>query len=329
MNRMAQCLTTATLLASTAQAVPLLSTNATTTFHKTEVDGVQVFYREAGPADAETILLLHGYPSSSREFDSLLPLLAVHYHVIAPDYPGFGLSDAPLTSTYAYTFSHLAETMSSLLDKLGISQCTMYLHDYGAPIGFRMIMARPERLQRLIIQNGNLYQAGLGAKWAKIAEFWADPEAHPEVVDAFLSYQATKDRHLAGTVHPDRYNPDTWNDEYAGLSRPGQRDIQASLLYDYRTNVASYPVWQGWLREHQPSVFVVWGAHDPSFVAAGAKAFEQDLPKAEVHLLDAGHFALDEQTDRIAQLILHFMSGQANGVTRPKPTSKEDHDRTG
>lgn len=328
MKRMAHGMTALAVLAGTAQAAPLLSTNATTTFHKTQIDGVQIFYREAGPVDAETILLLHGFPSSSREFDTLIPLLAVHYHVIAPDYPGFGLSDAPATSAYVYTFDHLAQTMSALLDKLRIARCTMYLHDYGAPIGFRMILAHPERLQRLIMQNGNIYQVGLGAKWAKIADFWADPKAHPEVVDGFLSYEATKDRHTAGTTHPDRYNPDTWNDEYAGLSRPGQRDIQAALLYDYRTNVASYSVWQDWLREHQPPVLVVWGEHDPSFIAAGAEAFRRDLPHAQVHLLDAGHFALDEQTDQIAQLILHFMSGQAYGVARPRPTSKDNHDRT-
>ncbi len=306
---MAKYLTATALVAGSAHAAPLPSTTATTTFHKTDIGGVGVFYREAGPVHAETILLLHGFPSSSREFATLIPFLATHYHVIAPDYPGFGLSDTPPASSYAYTFDHLAETMSALLDKLRISQCTMYLHDYGAPIGFRMIMAHPERLEKLIMQNGNIYQVGLGAKWAKIAEYWADPAAHPEVLDAFLSFQATRERHVAGTLHPDRYDPDTWNDEYAALSRPGQRDIQGALLYDYRTNVRSYPEWQGWLREHQPSTLVVWGEHDPSFIAAGAKAFQRDLPNAKIHLLDAGHFALDEQADQIAHLIIQFMSG--------------------
>lgn len=320
-------ITAAVLLAGVAQAAPVLSTNATTTFHQTQINGVQIFYREAGPVDAPTILLLHGFPSSSREFDTLIPLLAVHYHVIAPDYPGFGLSDAPATSAYVYTFDHLAQTMNALLDKLSIAHCTMYLHDYGAPIGFRMIMAHPERLQSLIVQNGNIYQVGLGPKWAKIAEFWADPKAHPEVLDGFLSYEATRDRHTAGTTHPERYNPDTWNDEYASISRPHQREIQAALLYDYRTNVSSYPAWQHWLHEHQPPVLVVWGAHDPSFVAAGAKAFQQDLPGAQIHLLDAGHFALDEQTDQIAQLILHFLSAQDEQAATPHP-QKATHDRT-
>ena len=308
MNRIAQCISATALLAGTAHAAPLLSTHATTTFHKAQVQGVQIFYREAGSVDAPTILLLHGFPSSSREFDTLIPLLAVHYHVIAPDYPGFGLSDSPATSAYVYTFDHLAQTMSAFLDQLNIARCTMYLHDYGAPIGFRMIMARPERLQRLIVQNGNIYQAGLGPKWAKIAEYWADPKAHPEVLDGFLSYEATRERHVAGTAHPDSYNPDTWNDEYASLSRPGQRDLQGALLYDYQTNVAAYPAWQGWLRKRRPSTLIVWGALDPSFVAAGAEAFRQDLPSASICLLEAGHFALDEQTDQIAQLILQFLA---------------------
>jgi pimeloyl-ACP methyl ester carboxylesterase len=307
-NRIANYVLATALFAGTAQAAPLPSTNATTTYHRVQVDGVEIFYREAGPADAPTIVLLHGYPSSSRQFDTLIPLLATKYHLIAPDYPGFGLSDAPSPTTYTYTFDHLAQTMTDLLEKLKVTHYTLYLHDYGAPIGFRMILAHPDQLHALIIQNGNIYKAGLGAKWAKIAEFWADQKAHPEVLNAFLSFEATKDRHLAGTSHPERYNPDTWNSEFADLSRPGQREIQGDLLYDYRINVASYPKWQAWLREHQPPTLVAWGEHDPSFIAPGAEAFRQDLPNAEIHLLDAGHFPLDEQTDETANLIFQFMS---------------------
>ena len=308
MNRLARYVTAATLVAASAHAAPLSSTTATTTFHKTDINGVSVFYREAGPEHAATILLLHGFPSSSREFDTLIPFLATRYHVIAPDYPGFGLSDAPPPSSYVYTFDHLARSIDALLNKLRISRCTMYLHDYGAPIGMRMIMAHPSRLERLIVQNGNVYQAGLGPKWTKIADYWSNPKAHPEVLDAFLSFDATRERHLAGTSHPDRYNPDTWNEEYAALSRPGQRELQGDLLYDYRTNVALYSEWQQWLRDHQPPTLVVWGKNDPSFVAAGALAFQSDLPSAQIHLLEAGHFALDEQADQIAQLIIRFMS---------------------
>jgi len=296
------------LVAGTAQAAPLPSTNATTTYHRVQVDGVGIFYREAGPRDAPTIVLLHGFPSSSREFDTVIPLLATKYHLIAPDYPGFGLSDAPSPVDYTYTFDHLAETMRDLLEKLKVTDYTMYLHDYGAPIGFRIVLAHTGQLHALIIQNGNIYEAGLGPKWAKIAEYWADPNAHPEVLNAFLSFEATKVRHLAGTSYPDRYDPGTWISEYADLSRPGQREIQADLLYDYRTNVAFYPKWQSWLRCHQPPTLVVWGENDPSFIAPGAEAYRRDLPNAEIHLLDAGHFALDERTDEIADLILKFMA---------------------
>jgi pimeloyl-ACP methyl ester carboxylesterase len=292
------------------QAAPLESSSATISYHRVEVDGVGVFYREAGPSNAPTIVLLHGFPSSSREFDTLIPLLATRYHLIAPDFPGFGHSDAPPPVVYAYTFDHLAKTIDDLLGAISVKRYSLYLHDYGAPAGFRIMLAHPERLRALIIQNGNAYKEGLGAKWAKIAEYWTDPKAHPEVVDAFLSFEATKQRHIAGTAHPERYNPDTWTDEYAHLAKPGQQEIQAALLYDYRTNVASYPEWQAWLRQHKPATLVAWGANDPSFTAPGGEAFRKDLPNAEIHLLDAGHFALDEKTDEIARLILDFMATQ-------------------
>lgn len=292
------------------EAARLQSTSATTSYHRVEVDGVGIFYREAGPNDAPVIVLLHGFPSSSREFDTLISLLATRYHLIAPDFPGFGQSDAPPPAAYAYSFGHLAKTTGDFLAAINVTSYSLYLHDYGAPVGFRIMLAQPERLRALIIQNGNAYREGLGAKWAKIAEYWADPKTHPEVVDAFLSFEATKQRHLAGTTHPERYNPDTWTDEYAHLSKPGQREIQAALLYDYRTNVASYPEWQAWLRQHKPATLVAWGANDPSFTAPGAEAFKRDLPDAEIHLLDAGHFALDEKTDEVARLILDFMARQ-------------------
>ena len=304
----AAILCAAALAGSAAAASPIPSTTATTTYHRSKVDGVGVFYREAGPKDAPTIVLLHGFPSSSREFDTLIPMLATRYHLIAPDFPGFGQSDAPPPSAYAYTFDHLAQTVDHLLEALRIERYSLYIHDYGAPVGMRLILAHPERLQVLITQNGNVYQAGLGAKWSKIAQYWADPAAHPEVIDAFLSPEATEQRHTFGTSHPERYNPDTWTDEIAHLSKPGQRKIQAALLYDYRTNVAAYPAWQAWLRQHRPPTLVAWGANDPSFIAAGATAFRADLPDAEIHLLDAGHFALDEKNDEIAALILTFMA---------------------
>ena len=310
-------------LAGSAMAAPVPSTTATTTYHRVQVDGVGVFYREAGPRDAPTIVLLHGFPSSSREFDALIPLLATRYHLIAPDFPGFGQSDAPPPSAYAYSFDHLAQTTDHLLGALGLERYSVYIHDYGAPVGMRLILLHPERLEALITQNGNVYQAGLGAKWGKIAQYWADPAVHPDVVDAFLSPEATEQRHTAGTSHPERYDPDVWTDEIAHLAKPGQRDIQAALLYDYRTNVAAYPIWQAWLRHHKPPTLVAWGANDPSFLAAGATAFRADLPDAEIHLLDAGHFALDEKTDEIAALILGFMAKHVRSGDPAAPSGPE------
>jgi pimeloyl-ACP methyl ester carboxylesterase len=269
---------------------------------------VGVFYREAGPKNSQTIVLLHGVPSSSREFDMLIRLLATRYHLIAPDFPGFGQSDASPPSSYAYTFDNLAKTIDRLLEQLKRNKYALYLHDYGGPVGFRIMSAHPDRLRALIIQNANAYNEGLGAKWVGIAQYWADSRAHPEVFDAFVSLAATEQRHTLGTSHPERYNPDTWTDEYVHLSKPGQREIQADLLHGYRTNVASYPVWQAWLREHRPPTLVVWGQNDPSFIAPGAEAYERDLPDAEIQLLDAGHFALDEKNDEIANLVLAFLA---------------------
>jgi len=287
----------------------LPSSSTSITYHKIDVDGVGMFYREAGPKGAPTIVLLHGFPSSSRMFDTLFPLLAPNYHLIAPDYPGFGNSDAPPPSRYTYTFDHLAESTNALLEKLTIDRYVMYLQDYGGPIGYRIAVKHPERVRALILQNANAYKEGLGAKWVNIATFWDNPYAHPEVFEAFTSLEGAKQRHMAGSAHPERYSPDLWVDEYAFLSRPGQAEIQRALLYYYRNNVASYPAWQAWFREKQPPTLIVWGSHYPSFTAAGGDAFRHDLPKAEIHQLDAGHFALDEKVDEIASLILRFLGG--------------------
>jgi pimeloyl-ACP methyl ester carboxylesterase len=300
-------LVAAMMVGQMAQASPVPSVSASTTYHHVTVDGLSMFYREAGPKNAPAVVLMHGFPSSSREFDTLIPLLATRYHVIAPDFPGFGQSDAPSPATYSYTFDHLAETTNGLLEQLGINRYSMYLHDYGGPVGFRIVLKHPERLQSLIIQNANAYQEGLGVKWAHIADYWANPDKHPDVLDAFVSADAARLRHTLGTSHPERYNPDLWTDEAAHLARPGQREIQAALLYDYRTNVAAYPAWQAWLKAHQPRTLVVWGANDPSFIAAGGEAYRRDLPAAEVHMVDAGHFALDEKTDEIGKLMLDFL----------------------
>jgi pimeloyl-ACP methyl ester carboxylesterase len=299
------------ILAATVMAGGLSSTSATTTYHRADVGGIGVFYREAGPKDAPTVVLLHGFPSSSRMFDALIPLLAGRYHVVAPDYPGFGQSDAPPPSEYAYTFDHLAETTNKLLEQLKIDRYDVYMQDYGGPVGFRIMVDHPERVRSLIIQNANAYTEGLGKKWTGVAQYWADPKSHPDVFEVFTSLEGAKQRHIAGSAHPERYNPDTWTDEYTFLSRPGESEIQAQLLYDYRTNVASYFKWQAWLRAHQPPTLIVWGRYDLSFISAGAEAFKRDLPNVELHLLDAGHFALDEKLDEIARLTLDFLARQS------------------
>jgi len=292
---------------TSAGSAALPSTTATTTYHRVDVDGTGVFYREAGPADAPTIVLLHGYPSSSRMYDTLIPLLATRYHVVAPDYVGFGNSDAPAPTTYTYTFDHLAGTTNALLEKIKVDRYVLYMQDYGGPVGFRIMVKHPERIRGIVVQNANAYKEGLGAKWTNIAKYWADRDAHPEQLDAFVGFEGTRLRHIANSPHPERYNPDTWVDEFAFLSRPGQREIQAELLYDYRTNVASYAAWQQWMREHKPKALILWGRYDPSFIAPGGEAYRRDLPEAEIHMLDAGHFALDEANDEIAKRVLDFM----------------------
>ncbi|GAB0117840.1 alpha/beta fold hydrolase [Acidisoma sp. 7E03] len=286
---------------------PIPYTTATTTYNTVEVGGVRLFYREAGPRDAPAIVLLHGFPSSSRMWERLIPLLADRYHLIAPDYPGFGYSAAPPPDLYAYTFDSLARTTGQLLDHLGLTRYSLFMQDYGGPVGFRMALSAPERVAAMIVQNANAYAEGLGPKWAKIAAYWEDPEAHADQLDAFLSHAATKARHLGVSPHPERYDPDAWNEEFAMLSRPGQRAIQAALLFDYRTNVAAYPRWQAWLRAHQPKMLVIWGLYDPSFIVPGAEGYKRDVPGAELHVIDAGHFGLDEKTEHIARLVRRFM----------------------
>lgn len=283
------------------------ASSATITHHHAEVQGVRVFRREAGPSDAPAVVLLHGYPSSSRMYVPLLRHLATRYRVVAPDYPGFGHSEAPPPSRYAYTFDHLAETIEALLDALAIERCVLFMQDYGGPVGFRIACRRPDRVRALVVQNANAYEEGLGPKWAGIARYWSDRAAHGDQVDAFISLEGARQRHVGNSPNVERYDPDLWTDEFAFLSRPGQREIQADLLFDYRTNVASYARWQAWLRAHRPPALVLWGRYDPSFVVPGALAYARDVPDAEIHLLDAGHFALDEKADEVADLVLRFL----------------------
>ena len=273
----------------------------------TTVDGLTIFYREAGQPGDPLLVLLHGFPSSSVMFRDLIPGLADRFHVIAPDYPGFGRSDAPAPSQFAYTFDHLAEVMEHFLKARGLSRYSLYLQDYGGPIGFRLALAHPERVVALIVQNAVAHEPGLSDLWIPRRAFWANRAAGEAAVRAnFLSLEATRQRHVGASPDPERIDPDTWEQEYAFLTRPGMVDIQLQLFHDYQTNVAAYPKWQAYLRAHRPPTLVVWGRHDLSFTVAGALAYGADVPDAEVHLLDAGHFALDEAAPEITQLIRGF-----------------------
>jgi pimeloyl-ACP methyl ester carboxylesterase len=267
-----------------------------TAYRTVDVDGLSVFYREAGPPDAPAILLLHGFPSSSRMWQPLLDRLAGRFRLVAPDYPGFGHSGAPSHTQFAYTFDHLAAVLGQFTQALGLARYSLVMQDYGGPVGFRLAIAHPEWLDALIVQNAVAHEDGLGPLWQTRREFWADRHAHEAALrENFFSYAATRQRHVGTSPNTENYDPDLWTDELAFLSRPGQQDIQTDLFYDYRTNVASYPAWQDWLRQHQPPLQVIWGRYDPSFQVQEAEAYRRDVPDAEVHVLDAGHFALDER----------------------------------
>jgi pimeloyl-ACP methyl ester carboxylesterase len=279
----------------------------TTLYRTTQIDGLSIFYREAGPKDTPTLLLLHGLPSSSRMFEPLFARLSDRYHLIAPDYPGFGHSDWPDPKKFAYTFDHLAEIMNHFTEALGLSRYTLYMQDYGGPVGFRMALAHSDRIEALIVQDAVAHNEGLGANWKTRRAFWADRAANESALRTnLLSLQTTRTRHVGNDPNVERYDPDLWIDEFAFLNQPGQADIQSDLFYDYRTNVDAYPKWQAWMREKQPRLLVLWGKYDLSFELSEPEAYRRDVPKAEVHVLDAGHFALDTAADQIAQLVRGF-----------------------
>jgi pimeloyl-ACP methyl ester carboxylesterase len=280
-------------------------------YRSIQVDGLSIFYREAGPKDAPVILLLHGLPSSSRMFQPLLTRLSDSYRLIAPDYPGFGHSDWPDPRQFAYTFDHIAAIMNAFTEAVGITRYTLYMQDYGGPVGFRMVLAHPDRVQALIVQDAVAHNKGLGANWATRRAFWADRPAYDDALRRnLLSMAATKTRHVGDDPNVELYDPDLWTDEFAFLNSPGQAQIQSDLFYDYRTNVDAYPKWQAWMQANQPRLLVVWGRHDLSFDLGEPERYRHDVPKAEVHVLDAGHFALDTRADEIATLVRRFMQPQ-------------------
>lgn len=316
-------------LSAGAVAASAPVTHATTVYKSVDVDGVKIFYREAGPASAPTILLLHGLPSSSREFDTLIPLLADKYHLVAPDYPGFGHSDAPPPDKFAYTFEHITNVVDKFTQILGLKKYALYVHDYGGPVGFRLALAHPERVTAFVVQNAVAHNDGLEEKrWARPRAFWADRAKYEDQFRKGLTaLQGAKARHLGSSPHPERYNPDLWEDEFAYLSKPGIAQIQVDLFYDYQTNVAAYPAWQDYFRKHKPPMLIVWGKYDQSFALPEVEAFKRDIPNAEVHILDAGHFAIDEAVDQIAAYMRPFLAKTLRKTAQPaaskQPATKQ------
>jgi pimeloyl-ACP methyl ester carboxylesterase len=288
----------------------IASEQARVFYGNAKVDGLNIFYREAGSPDAPALLLLHGYPSSSHMFRDLIPQLAAHYHVLAPDYPGFGYSDSPFPESFEYTFDHLADIVDHLLEQKGIARYSIYIQDYGSPVGFRLATRHPERIQAIITQNGNAYEEGLAPFWAEyLVPFWQNRNAATEAkVRELLSLDATKLQYLTGVRDPGHISPDAWSFDQALLDRPGNAAIQLALFYDYRNNLPLYPAWHQYLRDNLPPVLAVWGKNDPIFLEPGARAFERDNPRTEIHMLDTGHFALEEESAQIAALILDFLA---------------------
>ena len=275
-----------------------------TVYRTLNVAGVEMFYREAGDPNAPTLLLLHGFPTSSAQYQGLIDRLADRFHLVAPDYPGFGRTD-PLPGTS--TFERLADSVEAFVDAVGLSRYAMYLFDFGAPVGFRLATRHPERVQALVLQNANAYEAGIGPKLAGLAPYWQDREAAEPAVRNFLELESTRSQYLDGVPSPEAVNPDAWTLDQSYQDLPGRDQVMLDLIYDYTSNVALYPAWQGYLRTHQPPTLITWGANDEYFVADGARAFLADVPNAELHLLDTGHVALATHADEIAEAIANFL----------------------
>jgi pimeloyl-ACP methyl ester carboxylesterase len=277
-------------------------------YHTVSIDGVDVFYREAGRKDAPAVLLLHGFPTSSHMYRNLISALADKYRVIAPDYPGFGQSAMPDRAKFSYTFSSYAQLVEGLTEKLGVDRYALYVMDYGAPVGFRLAAKHPERVTALIVQNGNAYVEGIQKFWEPIQKYWASgSEEDREAIRWLTSLKATKWQYTHGVPDTTLVSPDSWTMDQARLDRPGNQEIQLDLFYDYRTNIPLYPEWQAYLRKHQPPTLVVWGKNDHIFVVDGADPYKRDLPNAEIHLIDTGHFALETHGQEIAGLIRDFL----------------------
>jgi pimeloyl-ACP methyl ester carboxylesterase len=290
-----------------------------TSIHMVDADGVRVFYREAGDPGAPVVLLLHGFPASSFQYRELIPRVAIcGYRVIAPDLPGFGFTDVPAGRHYAYSFGGLAITMDAFTRALGLDQYALYVFDYGAPTGFRLAMAHPERITAIVSQNGNAYEQGLSTAWSPIRKYWAEPtpENRNAVRNALLTYDGTKFQYTQGVPHPEMVPPESYTLDYALLERPGNKDIQLDLFLDYGSNVRMYPDFQNYFRQSKPPLLAIWGKNDPFFLPAGAEAFKKDIPNAQVQFLDTGHFAVETNVVDIANAMTAFLDAHARVMAR-------------
>jgi pimeloyl-ACP methyl ester carboxylesterase len=310
----------ALLVAMAATAIPLLAadrpgaeagTNQPTSYKTVKINNLDIFYREAGPAKAPTLLLLHGFPTSSHMFRNLIPALSDRYHLIAPDYPGFGQSSMPGVKEFTYTFDHLADVVDSFTQQLGLAHYSLYVMDYGAPVGYRLAVRHPERVQAPIVQNGNAYEEGLREFWKPLKAYWNDrSEANAAELSKSFTLEATRWQYTNGVRHVEAISPDNWVIDHALLDRPGNREVQLALFYDYGSNPKLYPLWQEYFRHYQPPTLIVWGKNDVIFPAEGAEPYRRDLKNVEFHLLDTGHFALEEEGATIAAYIRSFLARQ-------------------
>jgi pimeloyl-ACP methyl ester carboxylesterase len=278
-----------------------------TAYRTIDLEGTEVFYREGGDPSAPTLLLLHGFPSSSAQYDQLMQRLAGNAHVIAPDYPGFGRSPAFTGST---TFDRLADAVDAFIEAKGVERFSLYMFDFGSPVGFRIATRHPERVQGLVLQNGNAYQVGLGPAMQAVKPYWHDRAAHEADVRGFLTLEATRSQYVDGVADPTSVNPDLWELDQRYMDMPGRDQVMLDLLYDYQNNIALYPTWQQYLRTYTPPALLAWGRNDAFFPPEGARAYLADLPDADLHLLDTGHFATATHSAEIADLITAFLGSR-------------------
>lgn len=279
-----------------------------TSFHSFETDGIRIFYREAGPIGAPALLFLHGFPSSSHMFRELIPRLANRYRVIAPDLPGFGFTTVPEERNYRYSFDSIATTIQTFVNMLDLKRYALYVFDYGAPVGYRLAIANPERITAIISQNGNAYEEGLSDAWDPIRRYWTEPtQEHREALRAFLTIEGTHWQYTHGVSNPEMIAPESYTLDAAFLERPGAKEIQLDLFLDYASNVELYPKFQEYFRDHRPSMLAIWGKYDPFFLPIGAEAYRRDNPNAIVELLDTGHFALETHVNEIAESVDRFL----------------------